>query len=375
VVDLETGVPLSERSKLGVRGWLLIIGIWTLLALLAATSNIAYRAHNDIPAPAAPIFGRAFLDWYTCAVFTPAIFWVARRFPLDGRTWRRNAFVHLLAMGTYITLKLLLFVPPARALGWVRRNETFGNLFLGDAFPLLIAYWGVVGAAHGIAFYQRYRDRELRASQLEARLAQVQLDALRAQIHPHFLFNSLNALSTLMHRDVGAADRMVLQLGELLRYTLDNAAPQEVTLAQELQFVERYLAIMKIRLGDRLSVHMEVAPDVQKAFVPNLVLQPLVENALRHGIGRSASAGELTVRAYRSADSLQLEVQDDGPGLPAAGVKHGVGLSNTALRLRQLYGAEQHMSVRNCDGRGTIVVLRIPFHEAPLEQKTELVPA
>jgi two-component system, LytTR family, sensor kinase len=365
----------TERSKLGLRGWLLIVGIWTLLALLAATSNIAYRVHNDIPVPAAAIFGRAFLDWYTCAVFTPAIFWVARRFPLDGRAWWRNAFVHVIAMAVYITLKLLLFVPPARALGWVNPDQTFGNLFIGDAFPLLIAYWGVVGAAHGIAFYQRYRDRELRASQLEARIAQVQLDALRAQIHPHFLFNALNALSTLMHRDVGAADRMVLQLGELLRYTLDNAAPQEVPLAQELQFVERYLAIMKIRLGERLNVQLEVEPDVRKAFVPNLVLQPLVENALRHGIGRSATAGQLILRAHRSADSLQLEVQDDGPGLPAGQVKHGVGLSNTALRLRQLYGAEQFMTVRNCDGRGTIVVLRIPFHEAPLEQKAEAVPA
>ena len=210
--------------------------------------------------------------------------------------------------------------------------------------------------------------RRWRASQLEARRAHSQLETLRAQLHPHFLFNTLHDISTLMHRDVEAADRMLADLSDLLRVSLESTSRQEVSLQQELDSLEPYLRIEQARFPDRLTVQMRIDPAVLDAQVPNLILQPLVENAIRHGIAARAGGGQVVVLAYRDRGRLRLEVRDDGCGLPLedSGRPHeGAGLANTRARLRQIYGGAQSFSLDPAPGGGAVASLEIPFLPAP----------
>jgi len=202
---------------------------------------------------------------------------------------------------------------------------------------------------------------------LEAQLVQAQLQALKMQLHPHFLFNTLNSISALLHHDPELADRMIARLGDFLRLTLDNSGAQEVTLQKELEFLKCYLEIERVRFQDRLTVSYDVAPETLEAMVPNLVWQPIVENAIRHAIAPRAGKGQIEVRAQRTGAKLQLQVQDDGPGLPTnqnsnGSSSKGVGLANTRERLRQLYGSNHRFELANGSGRGLVVTLEIPFN-------------
>ena len=334
--------------------WLLAAGVWTVLGLLASSQHIAFLSYADRTFSVSKVFGRTMLDWYTCGAFTPVIFAVARRFRLDSRRWLVFLPIHMVACALFIVAKLALFLPLAHALNWLGEPPVFTQWIYNDAFPLTLAYAGVVGACYAIDYYERYQV-----------LARVQLDTLRAQLHPHFLFNALNALSTLVHRDPAAADRMIVELGELLRQTLNEDSAPEVTLAEELQLVERYVAIMQVRYGDRLTVSFDVDPDARGAYVPHMLLQPLVENALVHGIGRTAGQGCVIIRARRQADHLVLEVEDDGAGMPATPVER-VGLRNTRALLERLYFRNQSLHVRAGEDRGALVSVRIPFQRTPV---------
>jgi LytS/YehU family sensor histidine kinase len=239
--------------------------------------------------------------------------------------------------------------------------------FIAKFHQNLMFYAAILAVSQGVDYYRKYRERELRASQLEARLAQTRLQVLKMQLHPHFLFNTLNAISALIHQDVDLADRMVARLGDLLRSTLESADTQEVSLRQELDFIQPYLEIEQARLGPRLTVRLEIDPHALDAAVPNLVLQPLVENAIRHGIAPRAEPGRIEIRARRDDGQLCLQVRDDGPGLPpdpAAPFKEGIGLANTRARLQQLYGAAHRFELCNGPGRGLGVTITIPFREA-----------
>jgi sensor histidine kinase YesM len=228
----------------------------------------------------------------------------------------------------------------------------------------LFTYWAILGVIYAFNYYRKYRQHELKASHLETQLAQAQLQALKMQLHPHFLFNTLHAISSLMRKDVEAADSMITRLSDLLRLTLENTGVQEVTLRQELEFLERYLEIEQTRFRDRLQVRMEIEPDTLDARVPNLILQPLVENAIRHGIAPRSAPGWIEIRAARDGETLQLQVRDNGPGLPPIGqptLKEGVGLANTRARLEQLYGAAQNFELSNREEGGLLVSLTLPF--------------
>ena len=225
-----------------------------------------------------------------------------------------------------------------------------------------VTYWIVVAATQGYLYYSRYREGELRTAQLSAQLAQAQLQALRMQLHPHFLFNTLNAISTLVHKDPEIADRMIARLSDLLRLTLENIGVQEVRLAQELQFLERYLEIERMRFPDRLQVRMHIAPETLDARAPYLILQPIVENAIRHGIAPRSTLGTVEIRAECKNDRLILEVRDDGPGIsPDRIPKDGVGISSTRARLERLYGAAHQFELRNAAEGGLVVTLAMPF--------------
>jgi LytS/YehU family sensor histidine kinase len=227
----------------------------------------------------------------------------------------------------------------------------------------VFVYFMIVAIYNAFAYYHMYHREKSAISDLEARLAEAELSALKMQLQPHFLFNTLNAISVLMTEDIEKANQMLVRLSELLRVTLESSGRQQVSLKQELDFLERYLGIERIRFSDRLSVHIDVEPETLDACVPNLILQPLVENAIRHGIAPRAEGGRLDVRARRRNGKLELEIHDDGPGMEQghAEPRNGIGLANCRARLAQLYGDDQGFEYGPPPDGGFSVVLTLPF--------------
>jgi LytS/YehU family sensor histidine kinase len=254
--------------------------------------------------------------------------------------------------------------------GWFNQQPTgfeemFQLLLLKSFQYNMLVYWVILTVGHAFNYYRAAQERELRASELERHLAQARLQALQMQLNPHFLFNTLHAISSLMHKDVEAADRMIARLSDLLRYALESTDEQEVPLRQELAFLDRYLEIEQTRFGDRLLIRKQVDPGALDVRVPNLVLQPLLENAIRHGIEPHARRGEICLSARRTDRVLHLEVQDNGAGLAAGNgcPEEGVGLSNTRARLSELYGDEYRFEFKNAPEGGLIVHLAIPCRD------------
>jgi len=342
--------------------WILVFAGWTCVALFFASQTyLSYRssggqAHTGI------ILKLNLGAWYLWGLLAPGIIWLARRVPLEREHWARGSIVHLVAGIGVAILKwwldnlfrhYILGLPPGLSLIFVFQSN-------------LLTYAILVTATQGYFYYQRYRQGELRSAELSAQLAQAELQTLRMQLHPHFLFNTLNSIATLIHKDPDAADRMTARLSDLLRLTLENVGVQEAPLAQELEFLERYLDIERIRFSDRLVVRIEAMPDTLDASTPYLILQPLVENAIRHGIATRSSPGCIIVRAVRDGDMLVLEVKDDGPGLPsAAAPRNGIGISSTRARLEKLYGDVHVFELRKAEGGGLAVKLAFPFRLMP----------
>ena len=314
-------------------------------------------------------------DWYEWAILSPLIFWVSRRFSLERARWRSNLAVHFVAGVLLSVVHLLLCGLAEKLQGWVEGNRTafaasVQRLFTNRFHINLAVYGLIVCAWHAYAYYRKYREREAQAAELAVRLAQTQLQALRMQLNPHFLFNTLHAVSSLMLSDVVAANRMITRLGELLRLTLETTDQQEVPLEQELEFLRRYLEIERIRFGDRLAVRLDVEPAILDAVVPNLILQPLVENAVRHAIEPNTGPGQIELSAVRNNGELLLQVSDNGAGgrpqqSPAVNgacvMREGIGLSNTRRRLRQLYGERQSLQLKQRESGGLLVRVTIPF--------------
>jgi two-component system LytT family sensor kinase len=301
-------------------------------------------------------------DWYVFAILSIPVMLLARWFRFEAGSWGRSLAIHILGS---VVFSLSYMVVRAWVGQW-QSNATFGDAFQ----PLLVKtwhfnlliYWVIVAVFHAFDYYRKYQERERRTLELEKGLAQAKLQALQMQLNPHFLFNTLHSISALMHKDVEAADSMITRLSDLLRAALAGADTQEVTLRQELSFLERYLEIEKIRFGPRLTVQLDIAPETLDAQVPNLILQPLVENAIRHGIEPRARPGRIELRAKRHADALALDVCDNGTGLaPGRSIKEGVGLSNTRARLRELYGEAFQFELAGGSNGGLEVQLRIPF--------------
>jgi signal transduction histidine kinase len=353
----------------------------TLVALFDASQSfllLHFFVKEESKPPMAPatILAIPLLEWYFWAVLAPLLIFAGRRFSFEPARWRISlAFLVLLSVVVAVG-KVALDVPVEMALrrewGSLKFNspgELFVIFFAARFLIYFLICWAILGVSQAIEYYIKYRQREIQTFQLQARLAQAQLQVLKIQLHPHFLFNTLNTISALMHQDVELADRMLTRLADLLRLTLDNAGLQEVPLQQELEFIQPYLEIEQARLGPRLQVQMEIDPETRDATVPNLVLQPLVENAIRHGIAPRPEGGRLAIRSRRTPGQIQLEVADDGPGLPdpedGAPYREGFGLKNTRARLEQLYGPSHQFTLRSGNpGGGLVVTLAIPFHES-----------
>jgi len=340
--------------------WIWILAGWTGLALfLGISSSLAYMAVGNPPRWSLTI-RMSLAEIYVWALIAPGVMALARRFPFTRATIGRSLAVHIPASLVISLAKLIV--------DQVLRRWLFGfdgYILITSLAPNFLFYWGIVAAAHGFAYYRSSRERELRASLLEARLATARLQLLQMQLHPHFLFNTLHAISELVHEDPETADRMITGLSELLREALIAGDRQQVPLRRELELVRRYLDIQQARFGDRLQVDIDVDETVMDALVPHFVLQPLVENAIRHGIGASSDAGRVRIRAHADHDTLRIDVQDDGAGLKEPRASEGIGLGNTRERLHALYGPGGRMQVRDDPRGGAIVTVTIPLHAAP----------
>jgi signal transduction histidine kinase len=348
--------------------WLLGFGFWTLIGLSFAFQFYISSAKAGLEVTWRQAVSYALGDWYVFAVLSIPVVWLARRFDFESGNRRRSFAVHLPASLLFSLAYMVLRALVGRWQSEASFSEAFQPLLVKTWHFNLLIYWVIVAVSFAFNYYRKYRERELRAVELEKQLAQAKLQALQMQLNPHFLFNTLHSISSLMHQDTEAADRMMVRLSDLLRAALESSDTQEVALRDELEILQRYLDIEQIRFGSRLTVKLDIAPDTLDARVPNLILQPLVENAIRHGIEPHAQPGRIGLRAQRVNDSLTLEVCDNGGGLrndePA---KEGVGLSNTRVRLRTLYGEAHGFELCDAPGGGLLVRLTIPFRTADPE--------
>jgi LytS/YehU family sensor histidine kinase len=264
-----------------------------------------------------------------------------------------------------VVVKYSLYLP-IRQLFYPVHGATVSHMVMKNFFYEFFEMAAVVGVIHAVQYARSLREGKLRASQLESLLSKARLEVLRSELQPHFLFNALHAISTLMHRNVDAADEMLTQLGDLLRLTLERKSVQEVPLREELSVLEPYLNIVRIRFGDRLTISVDVDPELLDVHVPLFVLQPLVENAIHHGIARRAGSGRIEIRARRAGDLVEISVSDDGAGIDAATNSEGIGLSNTRMRLEQLYGPAGRLMLRGHPDSGAEAMVTVPQeHRAP----------
>jgi signal transduction histidine kinase len=379
----EFATPDGRRSHVRLRRSELvgIFAFWTFLAVLTSANGLLDpRGRGLQPLVSAAPVTLAFVESYLWAVLTPLLFWLTSRFTLE-RANRVGRVLLLLGVGIVVAmlveallayLRFEVFYVPGRRRP-PRFTPWFGmtRLFWLDDFMVYVA---VVAGGFARDYFRRYQSRRdeanrlrAQAAELHAQLAEARLAALRTQLNPHFLFNTLHAVSTLVERDPRGVRRMIARLSELLRTSLEEGEDQEVPLEKELAFLNRYLEIMQIRFQGRLEVDVRVDGALMGALVPPLILQPLVENAVKHGVSKVAGTGLIEIRAFRDdEDRLVLRVRDNGPGFEAGeevAREDGVGLANTRARLAQLYGSEQRFVLRPApDGAGLVAEVMLPYH-------------
>lgn len=357
------------------RGSSLYVGVWVVLGALTAVEVFLAQLLWDKPITWALAFRRSFKETLAFAVCTLAILWLCGRLRDGAGRRARWFFAHMLGALVFAFAHISL-------VSWLEAGERsvqtgkiltfhylFGRLLISYTLSDIIKYWIIVLGYLGWLYYKAYRERERQAATLATELVQARLQALRMQLNPHFLFNTLNAISALIHENPDAADRMIVRLSELLRRTLDRGDVQEVPLREELEFLRSYLEIEQMRFPDRLTVTFDIEPKAQDLLVPHLILQPLVENALRHGILPREEAGRVQISArVVDGDQLELKVRDNGSGLaPANGNpgREGIGLQNVRSRLAQLYGAAQQLEIGNAAVGGVEARIRIPCCTRP----------
>lgn len=301
----------------------------------------------------------ALISWYIRALLVPLGFWMAHRMPMRRvvglAVLTRNVATHAIVSLLAGTVLHVVYAALMTKLTWIPRRAS-----VSVELPMnVLIYWAAVAAAHGVDYYNRARDRELATTQLESALAAARLDALCSRLHPHFLFNALNGIAELVHENAEAADQMLSELAEMLRTIIKQPSRQNVALAEELGLVERYLRLQQMRFGDRLRFSLEANVETLRAAVPFLLLQPLVENAVIHGIASCPEGGTVEIASHRDRDWLVLKVRDNGAGCISSA--EGVGLQATRLRLRHGYGEAHRFEFVSSAGQGTTVEVRLPF--------------
>lgn len=362
--------------------WLMSFAVWTFLGFLATASvTELYRGQGSGLA-----FTEAammeFSQLLPFAPLTPFVFLLVGHYPIRRRNWVRRSLLYTAGGFVFTAGHIVMrgLTPYGvfdskmrvwRSAFWDYSAHTVDiqwqllqRMFFVNAFDDITGtYLPIILIAYVVSYYSKLRDRDRQAAQLETQLAKANLRALKSQLQPHFLFNTMHSISALMFTDVNAADTMMSRLSDLLRMSLEDGAEQLTTLNRELEFVNGYLAIEKVRLGDRMEVHLDISPETLDAQVPHLLLQPLVENAVQHGIGHLSSRGEISISSRQNGHQLLLTIRDNGPGFEGTDGTHnsGVGISASRERLRTLYGQDQKLNFRIPPNGGTEVTIRIPF--------------
>jgi two-component system, LytTR family, sensor kinase len=365
-----------------IRPWAFYFLAWTLVGLIYFAQNVTRRFYWEDPNPWQDLRYWS-VNIYISALLTPLIVWAGRRWPLERQRLGRLLALHFLLSIAWALTRLA--VEATFHLTWnefspIRPPITFEGevtlLFIFGFHTAVVAYWVVLSIQTAFRNYARFQERaqaalrsDLRAAQLETQVAQARLGALKAQLQPHFLFNTLNAIVVLVRQQKGRqAEETLARFSDLLRAVLADMDAQEVPLARELEYLKLYLSIEQLRFSDRLRVDFDVDADLLDAAVPHMGLQPIVENAIRHGIGMRATPGVIGIRAARVGDALHVTVRDDGPGFRADGspaaekAGMGLGLANTRARLKQLYGTAAELRTETGTAGGAQVTLVVPFH-------------
>jgi two-component system LytT family sensor kinase len=361
---------MHGRSNLATR----LVSTRAGRTLIATAAWTAIGAVFALPMMSAGAWRQPLLSslaqWWSWALVTPLIFAVDGRLPFTGKQLARRVAAHGLASVAFTAIYLYVFTAARAAMGIIPWNEIqlshmFSKGMAGWFLWSNLIYWVIAGALQAYRYYERYLSSELRLERLEKSYSQARLNALRMQLDPHFLFNALNTISSHVERDPKLTRRMIEHLGDLLRMSLESKDRQEVPLSEELAFLEHYLAIQKIRFGDQLKINLQIAPEVRYASVPSLFIQPLVENAIRHGISRRASGGTVTITAGPIGGCLAIRVLDDGVGLPPGWRLEnspGLGLSVTRERIAGLHpNGDSRFTVQPREGGGTAVEILLPL--------------
>lgn len=339
----------------------LILGGWSLMGLFRGLQNYTAMAYTAMPLSWSTALVQGIVEAYVWVALTPVIIGLSIRFRLDSGPRLLSVPIHLVAAVVIGQLHIVMFGWVMEAIRWVPPPVPVGPRILSR----LLTYGVLVGLVHGWHAHARLRERERRAFRLDAELAQARMSLLQSQLQPHFLFNAMHAISELVHEDPDRAETLITDLSDLLRMSFEKAGVQQVMLSEELEFVRRYLRIEETRFEDRLTVEVDVPPQLLSAQVPYLSLQPLVENALRHGVARRQGQSRLEIRARRAGESLSLQVRDSGGGSAAGQSANGmgVGLSNTRARLEQMYGERQSLQLHLGDDE-TCAAITIPYQPA-----------
>jgi two-component system LytT family sensor kinase len=359
---------LISFLKMTKRGYkiALFFALWTFIGFFFSTQvYLVINVIEHMPFSFVKAIRSTLPDWYTWAAFSLIIVKICDR--LRHVSTKRALLLHSLASIAFGIVHIVIGVSflygfellSGNHVSWIAKFKF--NLLWYFHWNVLI-YWAIVAANYAGYYYRSDQERKMTAAQLEAQLAQAQLTALKMQLHPHFLFNTLNSISVLINKDVQSAKKMLVRLADFLRLTLANSGEEEVPLQTELEFLKTYLEIEKVRFQDRLTVDMEIQPETMHLLIPNLILQPIVENAIRHGIAPRSAAGIIRIRAVRENGMLQVKIEDNGPGVSAISAE-GIGLSNIRARLQQHYATNFLLSLDNRPEGGLSVLLEIPANE------------
>jgi signal transduction histidine kinase len=366
-----TDLPSLGRPRYGVR-WPHILVTATALGVLSTTLAWQFtRMFGKTATPLTTLIVLNFTWWYVWAVMAPAVIWLSQHFRIERGTLLRAAAVHLPGVVIFSLAHIAgmegvnwwLAQTDGRDYDWWKQVQRGAVLYFDWE---MMTYWAIVGLSHALLYYRDAKARAIRSAQLETKLVEAQLDRLQQQLQPHFLFNTLHAISSLMHKDVEAAERMLIQLSDLLRLTLEHLGQHEVTLEAELGALSKYLAIEQVRFADRLVVRYDIQPETLDSRVPSLLLQPLVENAIKHGVARKGGQGHIDISARRDGGKLRLEVRDDGVGLSEdalTALQKGIGVSTTRARLQHLFGADYRFEFHRL-ATGLAVVIAVPWRGA-----------
>jgi two-component system LytT family sensor kinase len=360
--DIAPELPEEAESRRQVLArWALIFFALNCYGLFSAQQTYFYTKLTGGEANYPQLLVLGFSSCWIWAAMTPGIVWLARHFRIERQAWLRMVLLHLVLAMLFHIIDISADIFIART--FLNLVFDFRPQFLLQFDYNVFYYFLALFITHAADYYGWFRERQLRAARLQTQLVSAQLQVLKMQIQPHFLFNTLHAISELVHEDPEVADHMITRLGDLLRLSLASSANQEVPLKQELEFLSAYLEIEQTRFRDRLKVSTSVDADTLDARVPNLLLQPIVENAIKHGTGPQQAPGFIHISATRLDGNLRLEVRDNGRGLPNGNnnVRVGVGLGNTRARLEQLYGGKQHFELRNGESGGAVATIVLPF--------------